>query len=100
MIPSVTILTCKRFPSRCGRQPLSRCSLFCILAAMQNSMPFAASASSNVEHQEDEEQVRAEEERVRLLIEEAYNKQEAEEKAEKNSEVMAEAVDGCGTEGS
>ena len=65
--------------------------MFCILAAMQNSMPFAASASSNVEHQEDEEQVRAEEERVRLLIEEAYNKQEAEEKAEKNSEVMAEA---------
>ena len=42
----------------------------------------------------------AEEEKVRLLIEEAYNKQEAEEKAGKNSEVMAEAVDGCGTEGS
>ena len=58
---------------------------------MQNSMPFAASASGNVEHQEDEEQVRAEEERVRLQIEEEYNKQEAEEKAEKNNEVMAEA---------
>jgi hypothetical protein len=42
------------------------------------------------EDEQEDKQARAEEEKTRLDLEEVYNKQEAEEQAEKNNEVMAD----------